>query len=199
MAWGTIDKPENAVLVNFHGQFAENQRHREQSLLRLVVFFAAVLGYFAYAMTRLNPELKPIETCFLQVGVGTVLAFGCVLITILSSNFRRDQNWTERIRRDLGLLDSGKPLQGYSDVRAALTDKRLCRWMPDFYVAFLCLFLVFILLSLAFLISRKASLLGHLGPAVMVYNLALILFVFWTTNSYRLKTLSKIEVAFAGD
>lgn len=135
------------VLLSFHRQFAENQRNREQSFLKLLAILAgAVAGYALLYRERLvgSPNALPVHIVVLFHIVATVLLVaGTLLIITISRDFRRDQAVTAKIRRECDLLGDEKIFPSSYDPAVGLQQWGLYEWMPDFLLIFYLLFVFF--------------------------------------------------------
>lgn len=137
----------NEILLGFHTQFAENQRNREQSFLKLLAILAgAVAGYALIYRERLvgAPNALPVPVIVLFHIVATVLLLaGTLLIITISRDFRRDQAVNAKIRRGCDLIGDDKIFPSSYDPAYGLKQWGLYDWMPDFLLVFYLLFVFF--------------------------------------------------------
>ncbi len=148
MEMNSEDKSEltREILLGFHTQFAENQRSREQSFLRILTFLAVPVGAYAYVYHYFlipNGELKiEINELYLIQGIATLLIFaGTWIVITISNNFRRDQFVIAKIRKECGLLGDEKIFPESYNPEVSLKSKGFIEWMPDFLQVFFYLFL----------------------------------------------------------
>lgn len=141
------DKSEltREILLGFHTQFAENQRSREQSFLRILTFLAVPVGAYAYVYHYYlieNEELKiQIGELYLIQGIATLLIFaGIWTIITISNNFRRDQYINAKIRENCDLIGDSNIFPSSYNPIVSLKSQGLYNWMPDFLLVFYCLF-----------------------------------------------------------
>ena len=83
------------LLVGFHKQFAENQRSREQSFLRILAFLAVPVAAYAYAYQYyLHPteaiKVSTRDLCYVHALASLLIFAGTWTLTIIANNFRRD-------------------------------------------------------------------------------------------------------------
>ncbi len=134
------------LMLGFHTQFAENQRSREQSFLRILAFLAIPLVGYAYAYQYYFHHSRefPVgltEFCYVQVIASLLISAGTWTIVIIANNFRRDQYVNARIREAAGVLGDGKVFPYKYDPKESFKEKALFKWMPDFLFAFYVLFM----------------------------------------------------------
>ena len=141
------DKLAAELLKGFHTQFAENQRTREQSFLKIVGFLGAVVLGYAYVYRNLSDDAEALS--YVAIASIVLLLFGCAIVTIIAYSFRRDQFVNARIRKHAQVIGPGKPFPGDYDP-SHIFQKRLAmiRWMPDIFTAFFWLFPIFMMLLL---------------------------------------------------
>jgi hypothetical protein len=126
------------LLVRWHTQFAENQRIREQSFLKILGFLGAVvLGYtFVY-------QNYPKELNIVVVASVSLIFFGSWQIITIAYNFRRDQYVNVQIRKNADIVGDGKIFPKEFDPFYSLIEKhsnRIYSWIPDFLLPYYFVF-----------------------------------------------------------
>jgi NADH:ubiquinone oxidoreductase subunit 3 (subunit A) len=143
-----LNKLAAELLKGFHIQFAENQRTREQSFLKIVGFLGAVVLGYAYAYQNLGGDSN---NAFSYVAISSVvlLLFGSIVVTVIAYSFRRDQYENARIRYYAQVIGEGKPFpSGYNPYHIFKKKWAYVRWTPDIFGVFYLLFLIFQILVL---------------------------------------------------
>jgi len=144
---------QQQLMIGFHTQFAENQRSKEQSFLRILALLATPVAANAYVYHFLlhRSATFPVslnELCLLQLVSALLLSAGACIIVTNSYNFRRDQTINAKIREACDLLGDDRIFPASFDPRVSLPKKNRFTWMPDFLVVFFVLFWLFQLLLL---------------------------------------------------
>ena len=135
------------LLKSFHIQFAENQRTREQSFLKIVGFLGAVI--FGYTYVYENISSKIAEFSLVTFGSISLLAFGSAIVTVIAYSFRRDQYVNARIRRKAKIIGPSKPFPPDYDPSHIYDNKiKKYTWMPDIFLVFYFIFPFFQLILL---------------------------------------------------
>lgn len=134
------------ILLGFHTQFAENQRSREQSFLRILAFLAIPVGAYAYAyhyyFHPTNDLKVGLPEFYLVQALAVLLIFaGTWTLVIISNNFRRDQFVNAKIREVCDLLGDSKIFPDSYNPKNSLAFQGLFKWMPDFLLVFFFLFI----------------------------------------------------------
>lgn len=136
------------LLKVFYSQFAENQRTREQSFLKIISFLGAVVLGYAYVYKN-----YPQEEAFSYVALASIILLlaGATIVVIIAYNFRRDQYVTARINRQEKIIGDKKAFPNEFDPSHLFKDKESLKyfWMPDMFNAFFHIFPVFQLFILA--------------------------------------------------
>lgn len=136
------DKLATELLKGFHVQFAENQRTREQSFLKILGFLGAVVVGYAYVYKNMSTEIDAFS--FVAFASIVLLFFGCAIVTVIAYSFRRDQYVNYRIRDYAKVIGDDKPIPADynpSHIFCRRIDKLF--WMPDIFLYFYFLFPVF--------------------------------------------------------
>ena len=144
------------LLVKWHTQFAENQRIREQSFLKILGFLGAVvLGYaFVY-------QSYPKELSLVVIAAISLIFFGSWQILTIAYNFRRDQYVNVQIRKYADIVGDGKVFPKEFDPFYSLVEKksnRLYSWIPDFLLPYYSVFPFFQILIIVSYFYRVNSL-----------------------------------------
>jgi len=146
-----ISELRKEILLGFHTQFAENQRTREQSFLKILSFLGAVIFGYAYVFHN-YPQISSIEFSYVALLSELLLSFGALIIVTISYNFRRDQVVNAKIRTLVRLIGDDKIFPTNYDPRLSNPEKRIHNWMPDFLNVFYFLFpIVQLVLYISFL------------------------------------------------
>ena len=153
-----IDKIGEEILRSFHFQFAENQRTREQSFLKILGFLGAVVAAYAYVYQ--NQSLGVVIFSLATIAAVVLLTFGSAIVAVIAYNFRRDQYINARIRRLAGIIGKGKIFPSEYDPSHLYDKKMNVRfWMPDIFNVFFMVFPIFqILLIVSFLAKTRLEL-----------------------------------------
>jgi hypothetical protein len=157
------DKSEltRELMLGFHTQFAENQRSRKQSFLRLLALLVVPIGGYAYVYhyyqhpTETFSVVLP-ELYLVQIVSALLIFAGTWTIVTIANNFRRDQFVNAKIRKECDLLGDDKIFPKSYDPLESLKEQGLFKWMPDFLFVFFVLFSVFQVLLL-YLFYRLTS------------------------------------------
>jgi len=150
-----IKELKKDILLGFHTQFAENQRTREQSFLKILGFLGAII--LGYALVYHNSkEYSHNELSLVAILSMALLFFGSLVILTIAYNFRRDQIINAKIRDYVGLLGEKNIFPESYDPRKSKSLRRWYSWIPDFLLVFYYLFPVahFVLL-LSYLLKLK--------------------------------------------
>ena len=85
-----INKSELSIeiLVNYHTQFAGNQRSKEQYFFRIAGYLGAIIFGYAYVCRQFGT--KTIELSFVLIASQILLSLGASAIVVLSYSWRRD-------------------------------------------------------------------------------------------------------------
>lgn len=152
------------LLKNYQIQFAENQRNREQSFLKIVGFLGAVV--FGYAYVYVNLSHDQITFSLVTMAAVILLLFGSAIITVIAYSFRRQQYVTGRINRHAQLIGPGKPLPSdYDPSHLFATRVKRLMWMPDIFLIFYLVFPLFQLIVLASFAAKSGQ-----GAASSTWN-----------------------------
>lgn len=159
----SIEKSKLAhdILLGFHTQFAENQRTREQSFLKILGFLGAVIFGYAYVYNKLWTSIDKFS--LVAIASELILMFGALIITTIAYNFRRDQFIIAKIRISCGTLGDDKIFPKAFDPSFSLKSKwRVFNWMPNFLGVF---FLMFPIFQLFLYVSYSTKLKVHFAVA----------------------------------
>ena len=122
------------ILLNFHAQFAENQRSREGSFLKFLALLGAVVAGYAFLFQPSSGEssvrVSKGALLLFQAAAASILFSGAWLVATISNNFRRDQHVNVRIRRACGLLGNEEIFPESYDPVTGLRTWGLYSWMP---------------------------------------------------------------------
>lgn len=101
------------LLKGFHVQFAENQRTREQSFLKIVGFLGTVVFGYAYVYKNFFTEVE----VFSLVSIASIilLSAGCGIVCVIAYSFRREQYVNARIRGYANIIGPNKPFPSEYD------------------------------------------------------------------------------------
>ena len=154
MSENNISNLANELLKTFHTQFAENQRTREQSFLKIIGFIGAVVLGYAYVYANLSQNI--VTFSFVAFGSNLLLLFGAFIVVIIAYNFRRDQYVNSRIRNQAGIIGKKKAFpEEYNPSHLYKGDKpKKYLWMPDIFSAFFHIFPLFQLLIILSYLSK---------------------------------------------
>lgn len=137
------------LLVRWHTQFAENQRIREQSFLKLLGFLGAVV--LGYAIVYKN---EPEELNMVVIAAISLIFFGAWQILTIAYNFRRDQYVNTQIRKDANVCDDIIFPKDFDPSYSIMNSKRIFSWIPDFLLPYYVVFPFFqILLLISYFIK----------------------------------------------
>ncbi len=144
------------LLFDFHNQFAENQRTREQSFLKILAFYAAPLtGYiFVYNQYFNTNEISKTDFYFAHLFAIFLLFVGVIIITTFAKAFRRDQKLVSKIRQICDIEGDDRVFPQSFNPNKRIQKSRFLQWLPDFYIVFYLLF-VGIQILLISLVSIK--------------------------------------------
>jgi hypothetical protein len=183
------------LLIGFHKQFAENQRTREQSFLKIVGFLGAVVLGYAYVFKNIPDNILIFS--FSAIASIVVLFFGCGIVTVIAYSFRRDQYINARIRNQADIIGENKPFPSdYNPTHIFKGRVTKFFWMPDIFLFFFWIFPIFqVLIMVSY--STKLQLGFSLSRASAIETLTIIvsflaifssLFVFfWYGNKLKKK------------
>jgi hypothetical protein len=146
------DKLGEQLLATFHAQFAENQRVKEQSFLQIAGYLGAIIFGYAYVYHNLRNEIPTLS--FVTMAAALLLAFGALVVVVISYNWRRDQLVNARIRRLAGVLGTTSAFPESYDPVVTLATKNSISWMPNLLAVFYTLFPVFQVLLVASYAAR---------------------------------------------
>jgi hypothetical protein len=143
MAVDDISNFPNELLKGFHTQFAENQRTREQSFIKIVGFLGAVVLGYAYVYQNLWRDSDAFS--FVTLASIILLLSGAYIVVVIAYNFRRDQYVNARIRKRAEIIGKRKPFpEEYDPSHLYSKDKhKRYFWMPDLFTIFFHIFPVF--------------------------------------------------------
>ena len=154
---------QEKLLLGFHTQFAENQRTREQSFLKILGFLGAVIFGYAYVYHNYN-AIQPKEFSYITLVSEFLLSFGTLIITIIAYNFRRDQIINAKIRTKVNLLGDDNIFPRSFDPRLSSSLSRPFGWMPDFLNLFFYLFPVVQIILLVSYFDKQKSRFDFCNP-----------------------------------
>jgi len=147
-----ISEFRKQILLGFHTQFAENQRTREQSFLKILGFLGAVIFGYAYSFHNYPSQILSIEFSYVTLLSEFLLTFGALIIITISYNFRRDQIVNAKIKKMARVIGDNKIFPKRYDPCESDSINNYLFWMPDFLAVFYYLFpLVQIVLFISFL------------------------------------------------
>lgn len=144
------------LLRNYVAQFAENQRSREQSFLKIVGFFGGVIAAYAYVYKEHPTDLTLLSLVTIVAVV--LLLFGALTVTVIAYSYRRQQYIVARINEHAGIVGPDRPLppdHGPDDI----AKRRIGRffWMPDIFLVYYLVFPVFQLIIGVAYFARVAT------------------------------------------
>jgi len=201
----TKEKLTRDILSGFHTQFAENQRIREQSFLKILGFLGAVVFGYAYVYHNLSDSTDEVNIFSLvTIASELILTFGSWVVVTIAYNFRRDQVVIARIREECGVLGDDKIFPKAFDPCSWLkSDSRKYAWIPDFLLVFYVIFPVFqVILAVSFALRTRvfSDLLSPCFYELDWYELAAVAFSIITLTItiylpwfYRKKLRNKAE------
>ena len=157
------DQPEQLaaeLLKAFHIQFAENQRTREQSFLKILGFLGAVVLGYAYVYKNFSSEVDSFS--LIAITSTILLFFGATIVTVIAYSFRRDQYVCYRIRDLAKISGKDKPFpEDYNPSSLFNNDSyghalnRLL-WLPDLFRFYFLVFPIFqILILVSYVLKRN--------------------------------------------
>ena len=113
------------LLIDWHKQFAENQRIREQSFLKILGFLGAVVFGYAYVFEKFPDRI-------IYAGIVAIMAifFGAWQVINIAYNYRRDQYVNYKIRELAGLVGENKIFP--TNFNPIHEKKGAYGWIPDF-------------------------------------------------------------------
>lgn len=201
-----MDNPKHSnklaaeLLKGFHTQFAENQRTREQSFLKILGFLGAVILGYAYVYKNLADDVQVFS--FAAIIAVIVLFFGSAIVTVIAYSFRRDQYVNVRIRKEADIIGDSKPFPSdYDPTHIFGKSSAIFTWMPDIFLFFFWLFPIFqilVLISYSMKLHLSFSLCQPSGPEtstviVSVVSIVLSVFAFFRFGSKLKGKIDKWE------
>lgn len=129
---------KDELLVRWHTQFAENQRIREQSFLKILGFLGTIIVGYSFIYQN-HPE----EIFLVAVAANTLIFFGAWQVITIAYNFRRDQFINVQIRKRAHVIGKGNIFPQEFDPYYSLVDtdsKRYYSWIPDFLLSYYLIF-----------------------------------------------------------
>lgn len=167
-----------ALLVSWHTQFAENQRIREQSFLKILGFLGFVI--LGYTIVYQN---YPQELHLVAVSASTLLFFGAWQITTIAYNFRRDQFVNMQIRSEADIIGENKLFpSSYNPYKTLIevNSKRYYSWLPDFLQPYYYIFPVFQILLLISFCYRGQEHFINMYFSLIVSIIVIVISIFLT-------------------
>jgi len=135
------------MLVGWLSQWAENQRVREQSFLKIIGFLGVVIYGYAYVYHNKSSDQ---EFSLIFIVCEFILTFGSSIILAISYNYRRDQIVNAKILKKADELGSGKIFPESYDPCYSFKNARSFTWIPDFLASF---YLIFPLTQIVLIVS----------------------------------------------
>jgi len=136
------------MLINWLGQWAENQRVREQSFLKVIGFLGVVI--LGYASVYHNSSSDFQELSLISIVCEIILAFGSYVIVTISYNYRRDQIVNAKILEEADIIGNNNIFPASYDPRVSFANDRKYTWMPAFLASY---YFIFPLIQIVLFIS----------------------------------------------
>jgi hypothetical protein len=148
----------NELLRDFHYQFAENQKHHQSLVIRLITILGGIfigVGYVGHGYlnnsSNNDGSFKPLELAITILVAQILLTILVSFVSHLASSFRRDQLVNFKIRDNLNLINNENSTNNENSCGLEFSnsfdprDKIGCFWkvFPDFHRIFTISFLVF--------------------------------------------------------
>lgn len=131
------------ILINWHTQFAENQRIREQSFQKILGFLGSIVLGYGYVFVMQEQQIN-----YAIIIAMASIFFGAWQVNTIAYNFRRDQNININIRKMADVYGDDFIFPTSYDPR--VSPKGIFSWIPDFLQPYYC---VFVFSQLVLLIS----------------------------------------------
>jgi|GEM_PF-6579566 len=141
------------LLLGFHKQFAENQRVREQSFLKIFGFLGSVIIGYSYVYHK-TTEFDYIELSFIAIISQILLVFGALIVLSIAYNFRRDQTINAKIRTYARIIGDNNIFPSSYDPRKSNSLQHWHKWLPSFLSNFFIIFpIVLVTLQISYIIK----------------------------------------------
>jgi len=143
------------ILLGFHTQFAENQRTREQSFLKILSYLGAIIIGYAFVYHK-SAEYSHNELSLVAILSVALLFFGSLVILTIAYNYRRDQIINAKIKGYVDVIGDKNIFPINYDPRKSKSLKKWYSWIPDFLLVFFCLFpIVQIILLISYILKLE--------------------------------------------
>ncbi|MBI2417140.1 MAG: hypothetical protein HYV28_04435 [Ignavibacteriales bacterium] len=140
---GSLKDLTYPILVNWHTQFAENQRIREQSFQKILGFLGSIVLGYGYVFVMQEQQIN-----YAVIIAMASIFFGAWQVNTIAYNFRRDQIVNGKIRKMAGVF--GEDYIYPESYDPTVSPKGIISWIPDFLQPY---YGVFVFSQLILLIS----------------------------------------------